>query len=307
MSPLEIRLARQFALRSAKLAPDLASAILATIKELQAAIQAGEMARAIQLGTYLQKIDDILAEPSYSGIRSEVRRAIQEAIRFQAPDVPKGPTKAVSVGFDILNPVHIEAARSLETRVIQQFKDDTRGAIKQAVERGLAEGKGPYAISKSLRDVVGLAPSQEMAVANFRQALEEGKVGRAMRYTLRDKRLKISKEMTPAQIDKAVNAYRKRFIAHHADTVSRSATLDALKKGQQLAWEQAIENGAVSRERLQKTWVTVGDTRVRESHQAMNGETVPFDSAYSNGQYIPGQPDEWNCRCLSRVTQRRAA
>jgi hypothetical protein len=306
MSPLEIRLARQFALRSAKLAPDLASAILATIKELQAAIQAGEMARAIQLGTYLQKIDDILAEPSYSGIRSEVRRAIQEAIRFQAPDVPKGPTKAVSVGFDILNPVHIEAARSLETRVIQQFKDDTRGAIKQAVERGLAEGKGPYAISKSLRDVVGLAPSQEMAVANFRQALEEGKVGRAMRYTLRDKRLKISKEMTPAQIDKAVNAYRKRFIAHHADTVSRSATLDALKKGQQLAWEQAIENGAVDRNRLYKKWVSVGDDRVRPEHVAMNGEEVHFDSVYSNSEMVPGETT-WNCRCLSRITQRRAA
>jgi hypothetical protein len=306
LSPNEIRLARQFALRAAKLAPDLASAILATLREIQAAIKAGEMAKAIQLGTYLQKIDDILAEPSYSGIRNEVRRAVAEAIRYQAPDIPKGATGSISVGFDILNPVHIEAARSLETRAIQQFKDDARGAIKQAVERGLREGKGPYAISKSLRGVVGLAPNQEQAVASFEQALREGKVGRAMRYTLRDKRLKISKDMTPAQIEKAVAAYRRKMIAFHSDTVARTATLDALKKGQRLAWEQAIENGAVDRNRLYKKWVSVGDDRVRPEHVAMNGEEVHFDSVYSNSEMVPGE-STWSCRCISRYTQRRAA
>jgi uncharacterized protein with gpF-like domain len=38
----------------------------------------------------------------------------------------------------------------------------------------------------------------------------------------------------------------------------------------------------------------------REEHIPLHGETVPFDSPYSNGQMIPGETD-YNCACESVV------
>jgi len=87
------------------------------------------------------------------------------------------------------------------------------------------------------------------------------------------------------------------------DLPCRTATLDALKKGQDLSWRDAIEKGVVVGT-LTKTWVTVHDDRVRPEHVAMDGQTVPFDAPYSNGQMVPGETD-YNCRCISRVTVKR--
>lgn len=45
---------------------------------------------------------------------------------------------------------------------------------------------------------------------------------------------------------------------------------------------------------IAKTWATVGDRRVRASHQVLNGETVLIRDAFSNGRFLA---DEIRCRC----------
>jgi phage-related protein (TIGR01555 family) len=44
-----------------------------------------------------------------------------------------------------------------------------------------------------------------------------------------------------------------------------------------------------------KTWVTVGDERVRPMHEAISGETVPIEEPFSIGVLYP--PADVNCRC----------
>jgi HK97 family phage portal protein len=43
-----------------------------------------------------------------------------------------------------------------------------------------------------------------------------------------------------------------------------------------------------------KTWLSSQDGRVREEHQALDGEQRPIDEPFSNGLQAPGEP---NCRC----------
>lgn len=62
--------------------------------------------------------------------------------------------------------------------------------------------------------------------------------------------------------------------------------------------EAAAQTGVL----LFKEWVATQDGRTRESHAAMNGETVPMEEAYSNGLMQPGDPDGdpsqvIQCRC----------
>ena len=72
------------------------------------------------------------------------------------------------------------------------------------------------------------------------------------------------------------------------------------------ATHQAISEGAprVVGRIVEKEWVT--GENARESHQAMNGERVPIDADFSNGQHWPGEdigdPSEsCGCNCTTEI------
>ena len=74
----------------------------------------------------------------------------------------------------------------------------------------------------------------------------------------------------------------------------------------QEACHQAISDGAPSvvGKIVEKEWIT--GVNARPSHQAMNGERVPIDADFSNGQHWPGEdigdPDEsCGCNCTTEV------
>jgi hypothetical protein len=55
---------------------------------------------------------------------------------------------------------------------------------------------------------------------------------------------------------------------------------------------------------VEKEWIT--GANARPSHQAMNGERVPLDADFSNGQHWPGEdigdPEEsCGCNCTTEV------
>ena len=90
------------------------------------------------------------------------------------------------------------------------------------------------------------------------------------------------------------------------DTLARSAAGALASFAVQEAAHQAISSGAprVVGKIVEKEWVT--GENARPSHQAMNGERVPLDADFSNGQHWPGEdigdPDEsCGCNCTTEV------
>ena len=72
------------------------------------------------------------------------------------------------------------------------------------------------------------------------------------------------------------------------------------------ATHQAISGGAprVIGRVVEKEWVT--GKKARPSHAAMNGERVPIDADFSNGQHWPGEDtgdpdDSCGCNCSTEV------
>jgi SPP1 gp7 family putative phage head morphogenesis protein len=69
--------------------------------------------------------------------------------------------------------------------------------------------------------------------------------------------------------------------------------------------EAARQSGIVER----KKWLSSRDDRVRDSHQAIDGEEVPLDGTFSNGCEAPGvggDPAETiQCRCVLQFVTRR--
>lgn len=248
---------------------------------------------------------------AFRRVQSQLRTAVDQSISYVARELPKGGVVngQLAVMFDHLNPNVLGALVELDAKILPSLKAGVRESVRQAIIAGLDAGQNPRTIARGLRDVIGLAPWQDVAVRNYRAELEAGQIAAAESRVLHDARFTVTDNMSAAKIDRMVTVYRNNMAASHAETVARTAMLDAYRKGQDLSWRQAIDAGIVDGDRLMKTWVQIQRPTRRESHgPPLDGETVPFDEPYSNGDMIPGEAqDEWNCGCQSRVFVARAA
>ena len=91
-----------------------------------------------------------------------------------------------------------------------------------------------------------------------------------------------------------------------ADVLGRSAAGSIVSFAVTEAAHQAIEDGAerVVGRIVEKEWITGANARA--SHQAMNGERVPLDADFSNGQHWPGEDigdpaESCGCNCTTEV------
>lgn len=264
-----------------------------------------EILRAIQSGIidnlFEKALSDAVLSEAFMPVRDRMRENVTSGVKYFAKDLPV--KKTVNFAFDNLSPDVVRAVKQLESRVITDLEDSVRETVRQRVLRGIVDGESASKIARDLRSVVGLSPSQQTAVDTYEKLLRDGSK-RALDRQLRDKRFDktVAKgSLSDEQVTRMTEAYRKRSIAHNADTVARTAVLDSQKLGQALSYEQAVQQGIIDGSQLQKTWVGVMDDRERDEHVAMEGETVAYDSTYSNGEDIPGE-STYNCRCISRYT-----
>lgn len=91
-----------------------------------------------------------------------------------------------------------------------------------------------------------------------------------------------------------------------SETMGRSAAGSIASFAIEEATHQAISGGSprVVNRIVEKEWVT--GINARPSHAAMNGERVPIDADFSNGQHWPGEdtgdPDEsCGCNCTTQI------
>jgi hypothetical protein len=251
-------------------------------------------------------ITDADARRALLHVQQRLRDGVEKAGRAFSDLIPAATGQAAY--FDIMQRDAAAAMLELNTRVMQGLTEQVRETVRTYVADALAGGKSVPGAVKGIRDVIGLAPNQVRAVENFRRMLEEGDT-EALTRALRDRRFDATIRkafagdgLTPAQIDRMVDAYRRRFIAFNTDVQLRTAANDAQRLAQHLAWGQAVERGEVDGDSLMKTWSGSLDDRERPGHLAMEGETVKWDQPFSNGQQIPGDT-EYGCRCIARYRQ----
>src|SRR6185437_9197767 len=298
--------------RAASMQPDVQLAVLRAFRLIRESLFESQLARIIATGNLDALLDQAfrqaVMDTAFQPVRDQIRRSVGQSVTYYAKQIAiPASLPGVTIAFDVLSPHVITGIRSLETKVIGDLQTDVRETVRAFVENGLRDGVGPRAIARDLRTVVGLGPSQLQQVDNLRDALL-GQNGRSVTdYTLRDKRFDrtIAKgNLTPDKIDKMVDAYLKQRIAQNAETVSRTAVLDAQKLGQHLAVQDAISKGVYDPNRLMKTWRGVLDSRERELHLEQEGSTVAWDQPYpGTGEIIPGS-STYNCRCVSIYRQR---
>jgi len=308
------------------------------IKRLLALVEKQLGVGWMDVSDWLRGIDanslDAIEARLVAGDIQGVVREVEQAARMFAADTHAAFTRSGQAGakwldtqpqladklvrFDVTNHRAIAAARRNEIEWVQGITQDTRQMAHSAILDGQRRSANPREVARDIREGLGLTPAQSQHVANYRRALEQGDFANAMGRELHDARsnrmlrrlARSDGSLTPAQIDKMTESYRRSYIAYRAETIARTESARNVHAGLDESFRQAVERGEVEADSLVREWIAGPRTRhAREQHQDMDGSTVPFGQPFvaPDGTRLmyPGDgPPEHsaNCRCTVSTT-----
>ena len=314
MTPAERTLYAAMERQAAASRPELRAALLDLWAYVRTALTPGQIERAVRAGsveTLVRTVVDAFAvERATVPVREAIRAAYRRSAVAGIRTLPLPKSATVDLAFNWLNPRIIEAVQVLESTALASLRTEAAETVRQVVRRGIEQGVGPRALIPQLRNSIGLSASQDAAVDAYRLMLEGGPrvaVSKdALNSALRDRRFdemvkrarKNGERLSPEQIDRMTDAYRRKMQAWNAETHARTTALDATRAGQRASWETAIQQGGIDRGRVRKRWIATLDARVRPEHADMNGVEVQIDERFGvdGGVMLPGE-GTYNCRC----------
>lgn len=166
----------------------------------------------------------------------------------------------------------------------------------EPVLKGIANRHG-----KAAADTLDWSYSEELTEAYLKKASEK----RAQAIN-QQTRIRVNRDLEESEEPDTKKVFEKRI--NTADTLGRAAATAISSWAVREAAHQAESAGAprIRGRVVMKEWIT-GDN-ARASHAAMNGEQVPIDSDFSNGQFWPGDSDDpeesCGCNCSTEVVIR---
>lgn len=192
-----------------------------------------------------------------------------------------------------------EHSSTLVTRII----DDQRVAIRTALSEGLSKGKNPRstaldvigrvnrASNRREGGVVGLTSAQERYVANAREQLASSNPDQLRGFLSRERRdkrfdrtiLKAIREGKPLSAEtqrRIAGRYADSLLQLRGEMIARTETLGVLARGRDDAIRQQIAEGKIEARDVTKTWRSAGDSRVRDTHAILNGQSAEFDQPF---------------------------
>lgn len=253
-----------------------------------------------------------------AGATADLVNQLEDTIIDTGRATPENSVPATSarigMRFDIANPKAQEFIRNYNFALIRDISDKTRDGIKQVVSNAFEFGGHPYEQARIIRESIGLTDNQAAAVENFRQLLLDSD-REALRRGLRDRRFDptldralgraAETELSPEQIERMVSRYRERMISARAENIARTETLRASNAGQDLAWQQAADNGLLDRAKFRSQWLVVPDDRLCiycAAVVALNPGGVPLGAMFQTPLgpvlFPPLHP---RCRCTRSV------
>lgn len=304
--------------------PSLRQAFLALIKKL-APESIAELTRLLEIGDlygaaqYLA--DGPRATTAWTTMRTVYAESIVRLTKAIARDLASaGPRLRLVVVAPVASPALVAAVRQWEDQSFSRIKRDITEGLRELVASELQRGLGPRQVALRLKAGItngGLTAYDRRIIESFRRSLQEGRIGDATRRLLRDKRLRLSKAMSPEQIDKAVAAYERRLVALRAETFARTNAMAAANAAAEVSWREAIAQNQITANQVRRYWIVAKDERLCPQCAPMpesNSDgvgldelfVVPTAAAEDQGIGIQYPPLHPNCRCTVWIRLVRA-
>jgi len=247
---------------------------------------------------------------------SEFTLALRDAVFRASNRTPNGDAAGLPFGvrFDAYDPYALRAIQGAELSLVSGLTTEMKQAIVGYLQAGLQAGVNPVETARNLRPLLGLTARQMTAAANYRRLLTGGAKGQPLLEALsrasRDGRFDPSilraaltkQPMPEAQVARQVARFEERLLKQRAETLARTETITALFRGQQLRWQQAIDQGKVESGHLRQFWHVAKDERtcpICREIPVLNPEGVAFGDPFETPLGpVAGPAMHPNCRCV---------
>lgn len=178
--------------------------------------------------------------------------------------------------------------------------DDWRDLLS-AVHTAVIEAEGALAYAATLNAITGTGGGVFDVLADGATEWIDEHVGDMVKGITDTSKLALRAEITAGvEAGESVRDIAKRLRTVHegwsdarATLIARQETASAFGAAHQLSAEQIASDYDVE---MVKTWVATRDSRTRDSHKAIDGETVPIDEPFGIGVMAP--PEGFQCRCV---------
>ena len=267
---------------------------------------------------------------AYSPLDEAVRRAYSgggNAIVNGMPALRDPNWANAVVRFDAQAYRAVEWLRrySLAEPMVEIDKDVARTMMVE----GLSRGRGARSIGLDIAGrinrttgrreggAIGLSRPQAEYVVSMRDRLASGdpaEMRKVFDMTRRDKRfdrtiekaIREEKPIPATQLDRITGRYADRLLELRGTTIATDQGMASFNEAQMEAYRQAIDKGTVKEADLEKTWRSVGDMRVRDTHVAMDGQKVGFMASFVSPSgatlrypHDPDAPAEERVNCFA--------
>lgn len=310
--------------------PLLQKAFLDSIANLRSEAEVEEITRMLEAGDIEGALDAVhLNEASYRPLDRAVGEAFEAGGTITARSLPSVRTAEglrAKFQFNVRNPRAETWLKDYSSTLVREIMDDQRDAIRNFLRANMEAGNNPRATALDLvgrigtngsreGGILGLTSSQEAWVRNYEAELRSASPTSALVRELRDRRFDAAVkraaeagEAIPEDLlSKMVQSYRTRALRFRAEAVGRTEAMASLHESQEQSMAQAVEAGLFETKNVVQIWRTAHDNRVRDSHNSMDGQTVPMGEDFVTGDgntlRFPGDPngppeEVINCRCF---------
>lgn len=309
--------------------PLIQGAFLSSIEEIKSEAVLADIEQALKNHDIEAAIGFLYVEPAaYRRFQNSRATAYIAGGDYGVSSMPRDPAgNRLLVRFDARA---IEAEEWLGTKSAQNVTnlvDEEISSLRASLEAAMTRGDGPSKMALDIvgrKDpktgrrkggIIGLSAPQKQAVEAAREELSSlATMAKFKQRKSRNKNfdryinraLKDDRPLTDKEIEAILGGYSDKLLMVRGETIGRTEAMGALHAGRREAYLQAVANGKVTLGEVYREWDSTGDTKVRHSHRALDGEQVGLDEPYISptGARImyPGDPDApaeevINCRC----------
>ncbi len=191
------------------------------------------------------------------------------------------------------NPLAVKYARSSTGNLIKNINKSQLKTVRSIIEKASNGKLSPNETVNEIKQFIGLTPLQSASLEKYRGKLFE-------------------KGLSAGKVEKLFNKKRKQVLAGRADMIAVTESMRAANRGQQLLWDQAIENKTLNPSEFQKRWIVTPDDRLCPKCNSMGQQRIEVQGNFegeSGEGVMPSPPLHPLCRCavgLERRTSKAA-
>jgi Phage Mu protein F like protein len=184
----------------------------------------------------------------------------------------------MAMRFDYTDPRATEWAVNQSARLVTAVTEEMRQQIRNVIGQAFTNNTTVKDTARALKQFIGLNARQQNTLEKF-----------------------IAANAGNPNLDKMIEAQKKKMIAYRADMIARTEIIQAESNGRQLGWTQAIEGGWASKNSMKRWSAAVGSERTCEDCRHLDGISVRWDQPFTAG--IMDAPAHVMCRCSTTLLE----